>query len=114
MPWHREYRVRDPRAIYLQEWAEKLARNSEHAATYERLRFLDQLFCQRMLARDKQVYPNVEFYKGLVYRVLGLPNRFFTAGFAMARVFGYIAHFSENAQDNRIYRPQAEYVEDLH
>ena len=48
--------------------------------------------------------------QGAVYRALGLPDRMFTANFAMARVFGYIAHFVESRQDNRIVRPAAHYV----
>jgi citrate synthase len=63
-----------------------------------------------MAARGKPLHANVEFYKGLVYRVLGLPNDYFTAGFAMARVFGYVAHFLESRVDNRIFRPAAAYV----
>jgi citrate synthase len=63
-----------------------------------------------MAQRGKDLYANVEFYKGLVFRVLGLPPRFFTAMFGMARVYGYLAHFVESRQDNRIVRPQAHYV----
>lgn len=107
---HREYRVRDPRAEFLQDWAYKLSRDTEHAATYDKLNALEEQFRQRMQARGKPVYANVEYYKGLVYRVLGLPDNCFTAGFAMARVFGYIAHFVESRVDNRIYRPQARYI----
>ena len=63
-----------------------------------------------MLDKGKDVYANVEFYKGLVYRALGLPDQYFTAGFALARVYGYIAHFIESRVENRIFRPQATYV----
>lgn len=107
---HREYRVRDPRAVYLQDLARDLSAGTEHAETFERLAFLDEHFSARMAACGKDVHPNVEFYKGLVYRMLGLPDPFFTAGFAMARVFGYVAHYLENARNNRIYRPQAKYI----
>lgn len=107
---HREYRVRDPRALYLEEIADSLSMGTEHRKAFEKLRLLDTTFRAEMDKRGKEVHANVEFYKGLVYRMLGLPNEFFTAGFAMARVFGYLAHFVENSEDNKIYRPQAMYV----
>jgi len=107
---HREYRVRDPRAVCLQAWAEKLAMGSEHELTYLKLVAMEDEFRQLMAAKGKELHANVEFYKGVVYRSIGLPNHFFTAGFAMARVFGYVAHFAESRLDNRIYRPAAVYV----
>ena len=107
---HREYRVRDPRAHYLQDWAERLSVGTDHERTFDVLRAIDERFSEQMQARGKPLHANVEFYKGLVYRVLGLPNHSFTSGFAMARAFGYVAHFLESRQDNRIYRPAARYV----
>ncbi len=107
---HREYRVRDPRAHYLQDWAERLSAGTEHERTFGVLRAIDERFSEQMQVRGKPLHANVEFYKGLVYRVLGLPNHFFTSGFAMARAFGYVAHFLESREDNRIYRPAAHYV----
>ncbi len=106
---HREYRVRDPRAAYLQQWAEKLA-VGELRQVYEILLAMEDEFRLRMASKGKALHANVEFYKGLVYRRMGLPNPYFTAGFALARVFGYIAHFIESRLDNRIYRPAARYV----
>ena len=52
----------------------------------------------------------MEFYKGAVFHALGLPGDFFTAMFAMARVYGYIAHFLEFKKDSRLIRPRARYV----
>ncbi len=107
---HREYREVDPRAKLLQAWVERLEMSAEDQASYDILREIDSCFSAAMLERGKALHANVEFYKGLVFRVLGLPNQFFTAAFAMARVFGYVAHFIESRVDNRIYRPAAEYV----
>ena len=107
---HREYRVKDPRAVLLEQWAYRLSAASEHAAQYEILVALDERFRQRMQEAGKPLHANVEFYKGLVYRMLGLPKHFFTAGFAMARCFGYVAHFIESRAGNRIFRPAAEYL----
>jgi citrate synthase len=107
---HREYRVRDPRAGFLEDWAQVLAQGTEHEKTYLKLKQLETVFRERMAQKNKPVYANVEFYKGLVYRMVGLPDHFFTAGFAMSRVYGYVAHFVESRVDNRIYRPQPRYV----
>lgn len=107
---HREYRVVDPRAVLLKGFAGRLAAGTEHEVTFRTLEAIEARFTERMAERGKDLYANVEFYKGLVFRVLGLPPRFFTALFGMARVFGYLAHFVECRQDNRLVRPQAHYV----
>ena len=67
--------------------------------------------CQREFAeRDKEIWANVEFYKGAVFHSLGIPTHYFTAMFAQARVYGYIAHFLEFRPNNKLIRPRAAYV----
>jgi citrate synthase len=107
---HREYKVVDPRAVHLKGLAGRLATGTEHELVYRTLEAIEARFTERMAERGKDLYANVEFYKGVVFRVLGLPPRFFTALFGMSRVFGYLAHFTESRQDNRLVRPQAQYV----
>jgi citrate synthase len=107
---HREYKVVDPRARHLKALAEALSVGTEHERAFRTLEAIERRFTERMAEQGKSLYANVEFYKGLVFRALGLPPRFFTALFAMARTFGYLAHFIECRVDNRIVRPQAEYV----
>lgn len=107
---HREYRVLDPRARYLKTLAESLCSGTEHEVTYRTLLAIEARFTERMAAEDKSLYANLEFYKGVIYRTLGLADRFFTANFALARVFGYLAHFIESREDNRLVRPKAHYV----
>jgi citrate synthase len=107
---HREYKVVDPRAVHLKALAGRLAAGTEHEVTFRTLEAIESRFTERMAERGKDLYANVEFYKGLVFRVLGLPPRFFTALFGMSRVFGYLAHFSESRVDNRLVRPQAHYI----
>lgn len=107
---HREYKVIDPRAVLLKDLAGSLAAGTEHEVTFRTLEAIEARFSERMAERGKDLYANVEFYKGVVFRVLGVPPRFFTALFGMARVFGYLAHFTECRQDNRLVRPQAHYV----
>jgi len=107
---HREYRVLDPRARYLKKLARELTRDTAHQNTYETLVAIENRFTERMAENGKSLYANLEFYKGVIYRALGLPDRVFTANFAMARVFGYLAHFTESRVNNRIVRPSAAYI----
>lgn len=107
---HREYKVLDPRARHIKALAARLCRGTPHEVTFHTLVAIEDRFRERMAEQGKALHANVEFYKGVVYRVLGLSPPFFTAGFAMARVFGYLAHFIESRQDNRLIRPKARYV----
>ncbi len=52
----------------------------------------------------------MEFYKGAVFHSMGIPSHYFTAMFAMSRVYGYIAHFLEFQKDSRLIRPRAQYT----
>ena len=62
----------------------------------------------------KGVHPNVDFYSGLVYRCLGIPTDLFTPIFAVARVAGWLAHWKEQLETNRIFRPTQQYVGQRH
>ena len=107
---HREYRTLDPRAAILKPMA--LARCTEPNSR----KLLDTLVaveeaCQAAFAeRGREIHANVEFYKGAVFNSLGIPDHYFTALFAMARVYGYIAHFLEFKQHSRLIRPRAKYI----
>ena len=90
--------------------ARALTAGTEHEITYETLAAIEHRFTERMAEQGKRLHANLEFYKGVVYRALGLPDRMFTANFAMARVFGYLAHFVESRENNRIVRPAACYI----
>jgi citrate synthase len=59
---------------------------------------------------DKGIHANVDFYSGLVYKRLGIPTDLFTPIFAIARVAGWLAHWREQLEANRIYRPTQIYV----
>jgi citrate synthase len=107
---HREYRVLDPRARFVKALAGELAAGTPLEPIQQTLEAIEAHFRKRMLERGKSLYANLEFYKGIVYRAAGLPADYFTAAFAMARVYGYLAHFSESRIDNRIIRPAARYV----
>ena len=71
---------------------------------------LEDAFNRRMAEKGKQVWANLEFYKGVVYQCLGIESKFFTATFAMTRSVGWLAHLIESRPNNKIIRPAAHYV----
>ena len=107
---HREYRLVDPRAAILKPLAVELCTGTEFEQDLRLLLALESAFNQRMAERDKQLWANLEFYKGAVYQALGIGMPYFTATFAMARAVGWLAHFLESRRNNRIIRPVARYV----
>ena len=105
---HREYRVKDPRAVILQALAEKMFDRFGHDEMYDVARALEMAAETRL--SPKGIYPNVDFYSGLVYRKLGIPRDLFTPVFAIARVAGWLAHWREQLGANRIFRPSQIYT----
>ncbi len=105
---HREYKVKDPRAVILQKLAEQLFDQFGHDPLYDLARKLEVVAAERL--GPKGIYPNVDFYSGLVYRKLGIPEDLFTPIFAIARVAGWLAHWKEQLGANRIYRPTQIYT----
>jgi len=105
---HREYKVKDPRAVILQRLAVELFDRFGHDSMYDVALRLEELAADRL--GPKGIYPNVDFYSGLVYRKLGIPSDLFTPIFAIARVAGWLAHWKEQLGANRIYRPTQIYT----
>jgi citrate synthase len=106
---HREYRTVDPRAKILKPMAVELCQDEESKVLLATLVAVEEA-CQRAFAeKGKEIWANVDFYKGAVFHSLGIPSQYFTAMFAMARVYGYIAHYLEFSQDSRLIRPRAAY-----
>lgn len=107
---HREYRTVDPRAKILKPMAEELCRDEDSKNLLATLVAVEEA-CQREFAgKGKEIWANVEFYKGAVFHSLGIPTHYFTAMFAMSRVYGYVAHFLEFSHDSRLIRPRANYT----
>ncbi|OUT72799.1 MAG: citrate synthase [Synechococcus sp. TMED19] len=105
---HREYKVKDPRASILQGLAENLFDRFGHDRMYDVACKLEAVASERL--GPKGIYPNVDFYSGLVYRKLGIPTDLFTPVFALARAAGWLAHWKEQLGANRIYRPTQLYT----
>jgi citrate synthase len=105
---HRVYKVKDPRATILQSLAEELFDKFGSDEYYDIAIALEKAVEEKL--GHKGIYPNVDFYSGLVYRKLGIPTDLFTPIFAMARVAGWLAHWKEQLNENRIYRPTQIYT----
>ncbi|HEY1191815.1 MAG TPA: citrate synthase [Gemmata sp.] len=101
---HRVYKVKDARATVLQEIAEHVFAETSRPKTYETALELERI-CAGIYG-PKGIYPNVDFYSGVVYQSLGIPIDVFTPIFAIARVSGWLAHWTEQLVGNRIFRPE--------
>jgi citrate synthase len=104
---HRVYKVKDPRATILQQLAEKLFEKFGYDEYYEIAVEMERVVSE--ILGSKGIYPNVDFYSGLVYRKMGIPTDLFTPIFAIARVAGWLAHWKEQLAENRIFRPTQVY-----
>src|SRR6184192_2964121 len=105
---HRVYKVKDPRATVLQELAENVFAETGRPDQYEMALELEKAAAAALGPRG--IYPNVDFFSGIVYQALGIPRDLFTPVFAVARVAGWLAHWLEQLQNNRIFRPEQIYV----
>lgn len=105
---HRVYKVKDPRANVVQELAEHVFAESHKPKLYETAQELEKH--AEGIYGVKGVYPNVDFYSGVVYQALGIPTDLFTPIFAVARTAGWLSHWLEQLQGNRIFRPEQIFV----
>ncbi len=101
---HRVYKVLDPRAPHLQRMAQKLSGKLGETKWLD----MSERIAEIML-REKNLYPNVDFYSATVYYSLGIPTDLFTPIFAIARTSGWTAHVLEQLADNRLIRPSGVY-----
>jgi citrate synthase len=110
---HPSYKNYDPRAKFAKDIFHRLLKKYpsrdpvyDLALKMENAVLNDQFFIERHL------FPNLEFYSGLVFRILGIPKQMFTALFAIGRLPGWIAHWTEmhNTPNRRLYRSRQLYV----
>lgn len=110
---HRIYKNFDPRAKVLKKIAAKLIAEYKGsdplfdlAQELEEYALKDQYFVERKL------YPNVDFYSGIIYSLMGIPKNMFTVLFALGRLPGWIAHYREMhlTEKNKIHRPRQLYI----
>lgn len=105
---HRVYKTKDPRAKNLQNLAIELFGKLGATPKFQVALKLEEVVTAKL--GDRGIYPNVDFFSGLVYEKLGLQTDVFTPIFAMARVSGYCAHWMEQMEDNKLFRPAQIYT----
>lgn len=110
---HRVYKIKDPRATILQNFIPDLLDTipGEEVKTLYKIALKLEEVVNKKLAH-KHLYPNVDFYSGIVYECLEIPSDLFTSIFAVARIVGWTAHWLEQVHTNRIFRPTQEYIGD--
>lgn len=102
---HRVYKTEDPRATHLRRMSQELAEASGDDTYFRMSREMEQVVFE-----EKGLYPNVDFYAATVYHYLGIPTDLFTPVFSVSRMAGWTSHVIEQHADNRLIRPDSEYV----
>ncbi len=98
---HRVYKNHDPRARVLRDMCHNLLDHNGNSSEplFELALRLEEIALQDDYFIEKKLYPNVDFYSGLIYRALGIPTNMFTVMFAIARTVGWVAHWQEMIAD---------------
>jgi citrate synthase len=102
---HRVYKTEDPRATHLRRMSAELASASGDDTYYRMSRRMEEV-----VLAEKGLYPNVDFFAATVYHYLGIPTDLFTPVFSASRMAGWTAHVIEQHADNRLIRPDSEYI----
>lgn len=107
---HRVYKAYDPRARVLKPLAEEFSR--ANPAVHQLLQTAERLekVAIDAMGEDKKIFPNVDFYSGLLYRAMDIETLMFTPLFAVSRVSGWVARCLEYRENNRIFRPRGIYT----
>ena len=112
---HRVYKNFDPRATIIREMAHKVLDalpNNKETPMFELARKLEEVALSDDYFKEKNLYPNVDFYSGIIYKALGIPTSMFTVMFALGRSVGWVSHWREMSSDpkGKIARPRQLYI----
>jgi citrate synthase len=102
---HRVYKTEDPRATHLRRMSAELASAAGDDTYYQMSRRMEEV-----VLAEKGLFPNVDFFAATVYHYLGIPTDLFTPVFSASRMAGWTAHVIEQHADNRLIRPDSEYI----
>ncbi|HIF17347.1 MAG: 2-methylcitrate synthase [Cycloclasticus sp.] len=102
---HAIYKTSDPRNAIIKKWSEKLANEAGDTTLYP-----VSVRCEEVMWREKKLFCNADFFHASAYHFMGIPTKLFTPIFVMSRVSGWTAHVMEQRSDNRIIRPNADYI----
>lgn len=108
---HRVYKTYDPRARIYKDIAMKVAMEKGDSYWFDLAQEIEYIMYREMVENQhKPIYPNVDFYSGVLYKDLEIPPYLATSIFAIGRISGWIAHCLEQYSDNRVIRPRAHFV----
>ncbi len=108
---HRVYKNYDPRAKIIKEVAYQVLGASDASPLFEVALKLEEVALKDEYFLSRRLYPNVDFYSGLIYRAIGFPAEMFTVLFAIARTAGWLAHWMELLDQNaKLVRPRQLYT----
>ncbi|MGI9342477.1 MAG: citrate synthase [Gammaproteobacteria bacterium] len=111
---HRVYKNHDPRATIIRGACHRVLKSlgQVNSPLFELALKLEEIALKDEYFVEKKLYPNVDFYSGIIYRALGLPTSMFTVMFAIARTVGWVSHWREMIvdPDGRIGRPRQSYI----
>jgi len=102
---HRVYKVFDPRAKHLKEMSKKWGERVGNVKWFDMSEKIEEI-----MHKTKKINANVDFYSASTYYAMGIKPEMFTVIFAVSRMLGWVAHYIEQIQDNRLMRPEALYV----
>jgi len=102
---HRVYVSNDPRNIVIKEWSRKLADDAKNTTLFPISEAIEKVMWD-----EKKLFPNLDFYSASTYYFMGIPTLYFTPIFVMSRTAGWAAHVVEQRGDNKLIRPNSEYI----
>ncbi|MEO0344776.1 MAG: 2-methylcitrate synthase [Pseudomonadota bacterium] len=102
---HAVYRESDPRNALIKRWSRELADEVGDTVIYPVSEAIETLMWD-----EKKLFPNADFFHASAYRFMGIPTKLFTPIFVISRLTGWAAHVMEQRENNRIIRPNADYI----
>ena len=102
---HRVYTTKDPRSPIIKEWARKLGQEAGDTTLFPVAERIEEV-----MWNEKKLFPNLDFYSALAYHFCGIPTHMFTPLFVMSRIVGWSAHLMEQREDNKLIRPNSNYI----
>ncbi len=102
---HRVYKISDPRSDIIKIWSKKLSKTAKDGYLYAVSEAIEHVMRQ-----EKKLFPNLDFYSATTYHFCSIPTYLFTPIFVLARITGWSAHILEQRANNRLIRPEANYV----